>query len=127
MFFFSSFLFNNLLFLLLLVKVNIMQTFNSSEYDRPFLFAHRYKTGGSNFMNILNGFCGEYNLKCASCYSSNDGSEDETLKNLKNIHVLNHSRANEYDIIGGHYVRFDFAKRFLGIILSLLFLLLLTL
>ena len=115
-----------LLIILIIVKVNtdelkiVLKTFNSSEYDRPFLFAHRYKTGGSNFMSLLNVFCGQYKLKCASSYSNDDGFEDERKPGSRNIHVLNHSTAMEYDIIGGHFVRSDFAKRYLGIYLSLL-------
>jgi hypothetical protein len=110
-----------LLIILIIVKVNtdelkiVLKTFNSSEYDRPFLFAHRYKTGGSNFMSLLNVFCGQYKLKCASSYSNDDGFEDERKPGSRNIHVLNHSAAMEYDIIGGHFVRSDFAKRYLGI------------
>lgn len=120
------------LFLLikLLVKVNTdelniaLKTFNLSEYDRPFLFAHRYKTGGANFMSLLEVFCGEYKLKCASSYSNDDGYENER-KQGSNIVKLNHSQAINYDIIGGHFVRYDFAKRYLGICFILIIIIIL--
>ena len=77
-------------------------------------------------MSLLNVFCGEYKLKCASnSYSNDDGYENERKQGLRNIHVLNHSQAINYDIISGHFLRSDFAKRYLGICFILIIIIIL--
>jgi hypothetical protein len=82
-------------------------------WDRPILFAHVHKTGGTNFVYKIATFCEMENLNCAAAYTEEDGKPNELFRGHSNMKVLNYSHAADYDIIIGHNVKEDFHLKYL--------------
>ena len=86
------------------------------EWERPLLFVHLHKTGGSNFQVYLNEFCGLYRLKCGLLYAGDEeksGVGNPRNPRMPHLTIANVSEASSYDIIQGHRITKAFRDEYL--------------